>query len=350
MENGRRSLWFFGQQGSKGDFWTGFESVPAYSPHIWATLAIVALILLGLALDWLSCLPDFAVLREQGEGWRKKWGKRLALGWVGSTAQWNWQYHRMGIVGALYFMMLVFVHFLISVEFLMVHVPGWIDSLYPITHAHNALQAGVATVMLTIFCLRQFGGYKDYIGLDQMWGLGKLMLALSLLWFWFWFSSFNIYWYGKKPSELSVLELLVKGPYREIFIAEFLLVFIIPWFTLIWNPIRRSVWGPTIIAVSILCGTLLDRIRLDVDAWDVAGRDFASMLQMELSEVPEKIPTPDIADMFLIVGFIGGSIFLFMMATRLLPAINIWEQIELLLYKAEIQYHRTKVTVLGKSR
>ena len=74
------------------------------------------------------------------------------------------------------------------------------------------------------------------------------------------------------------------------------------------------------------------------------------MLQMELSEVPEKIPTPDIADMFLIVGFIGGSIFLFMMATRLLPAINIWEQKELLLYKAEIQYHRTKVTVLGKSR
>ena len=87
-----------------------------------------------------------------------------------------------------------------------------------------------------------------------------------------------------------------------------------------------------------------------VGAWDVAGRDFASMLQMELSEVPEKIPTPDIADMFLIVGFIGGSIFLFMMATWLLPAINIWEQKELLLYKAEIQYHRTKVTVLGKSR
>ncbi|MCL0054508.1 hypothetical protein M1N56_01370 [Dehalococcoidia bacterium] len=350
LENGRRSLWFFGQQESKGDFWTGFESVPAYSPHIWATLSIIALILLGLTLVWLSCLPDFAVLREQGEGWRKKWGKRLALGWVGSTAQWNWQHHRMGIVSALYFMMLVFSHFFISVEFLMVHVPGWIDSLYPITHAHNALQAGVATVMLTIFCLRQFGGFRDYIGLDQMWALGKLMLALSLLWFWFWFSSFNLYWYGKKPSEISVLELLIKGPYREIFIAEFLLVFIIPWFTMIWNPIRRSIWGPTLIAVSILCGTLLDRIRLYVGAWDVAGRDFASMYQMKLSEVPVKIPTPDVADIFLIVGFIGGSIFLFMMATRLLPAINVWEQKELLLYKAEIQYHRTRVTVLGKSR
>ncbi len=90
LENGRRSLWFFGQQESKGDFWTGFESVPAYSPHIWATLSIVALVLLGLTLVWLSCLPDFAVLMEQGEGWRRKWGKRLALGWNGSSAQWNW--------------------------------------------------------------------------------------------------------------------------------------------------------------------------------------------------------------------------------------------------------------------
>ena len=198
LENGRRSLWFYGQQ----------EGVPAYSPHIWASMAVVGLIVLGFAFVWLSCLPDFAVLRDQGTGWRKKWGKRLALGWVGTSAQWNWQHHRMGVVSAFYFMMLIFVHFFISVEFLMVHVPGWIDSLYPITHAHNALQAGVATVMLTIFCLRQFGGYRDYIGIDQIWGLGKLLLALSLLWFWFWFSSFNLYWYAKRPNEVSVLELL----------------------------------------------------------------------------------------------------------------------------------------------
>ena len=191
LENGRRSFWFWGQQ----------EGVPAYSPHIWATLAILGLVVMGLSVLWLSCLPDFAVLRDHGEGWRKKWGGRLALGWRGTTRQWNWQYNRMGVASAFYFMMLVFVHFFISVEFLMVHVPGWIDSLYPITAAHNALQAGVATMMLTMFFLRKFGGYEDYIGLDQFWGLGKLLLALSLLWFWFWFCSFNVLWYGKKPSE-----------------------------------------------------------------------------------------------------------------------------------------------------
>ena len=50
------------------------------------------------------------------------------------------------------------------------------------------------------------------------------------------------------------------------------------------------------------------------------------------------------------VGFIGGSILTFMLATRLIPAINLWEQKEMLLYKAEVKFHRTKVTVMGKSR
>ncbi|GIS64350.1 MAG: hypothetical protein CM1200mP3_05980 [Chloroflexota bacterium] len=40
-------------------------------PHIWATLAILGLVLLGLALVWFSSLPDFAVQRDQVKGGEK---------------------------------------------------------------------------------------------------------------------------------------------------------------------------------------------------------------------------------------------------------------------------------------
>ena len=159
-----------------------------------------------------------------------------------------------------------------------------------------------------------------------------------------------MFWYGKKPSEQAVLELFVKGPYLYLFITIFILVFILPWFTMIWNPVRRSIWGPPILAASVLLGTLLDRIRLYVASWDVAGKNMVSQLEMKMSEVPTKIPAPEIADIFIMVGFIGGSILTFMLATRLIPAINLWEQKEMLLYKAEVQFHRTKVTIMGKSR
>jgi len=310
----------------------------------------VGLVVVGLALVWVSALPDFAMIRDRApDGWRRRWSARLARGWKGTSEQWNMQYHRMGILGAFYFMMLVFVHFLVSVDFLMTLVPGWIDALFPVTHAANALQAACATVVLTIWCLRKFGGYEDYIGKDQIWGLGKMMFALSLLWFWFWFSSFNVMWYGKKPNEQAVINLMMTGPYLPVFMAVFVLNFLVPLWTMIWNPLRRSTWGPAIISVSVLAGTFLDRVRLYVAAYSVPGIGNSSIDKhaLELEHIPEAV-RPELADIFIMVGAVGGMVFIFLMATRLVPVMNFWEQKELLLYKVHRPFHRTKVMVLGK--
>jgi molybdopterin-containing oxidoreductase family membrane subunit len=339
LEDGRRSLWFFDP-----------GKVPANSPHIWATLALVALVITGLMLLWVSALPDLAAVRDNSTGWRQRWASKLAGRWHGTSAQWNMLYHRMGILGGFYFMMLVLVHFLISVDFLMALVPGWIDALFPATHAANALQAGVATVLLTMLALRQFGGYKEYIGLDQFWGLGKLLFALSLLWFWFWFSSFIVLWYGKKPAEQAALQLLMFGPYLPVFMAAFVLNFIVPLFTMMWNPLRKSIWGPSLIAASVLVGTFFDRIRLYVAGYSVPGIGDRTIDKHELRV--EDIPAanlPDVADIFIIVGALAGCILVFLLAARVVPAVNIWEQRELLLYKVHKRFHRTEVMILGKS-
>ena len=340
LEDGRRSLWFFGN----------VDDIPIYSPHIWATLALVFLVIAGLMMLWVSCLPDLATIRDNSSGWRQRWAKRLAFQWRGTSAQWNMQHHRLGILGAFYFMMLVFVHFLISVDFLMALVPGWIDALFPATHAANALQAGAATMLLTLFFLRQFGGYKDYITLDQMWLLGKILFALSLLWFWFWFSSFIILWYGKRPNEQAVLELLMIGPYLPVFMAAFILNFLVPLFTMIWNPLRKSLWGPPLIATSVIIGTFFDRIRLYVATYTVPGIGDPAVDKhgaLAMDAIP-KANLPDLADIFIIVGVIGGSILVFLLATRIIPSVSIWEQRELLLYKVHKPFHRTEVMVLGK--
>ena len=340
LEDKRRTLWFF----HPGE-------VPAYSPHVWATLALIGLVAVGVALVWVSSLPDLALIRDKGSGWRQRMAKRLARGWVGTSAQWNMQYHRLGILGAFYFMMLVFVHFLITVDFAMALIPGWIDALYPATHAANGLQAGAATMVLTMFALRQWGGYKEYFTLDQFWGLGKLMFALSLLWFWFWFSSFIILWYGKKPSEQAVLHLIMVGPYLPIFYAAFILSFVVPLFTMIWNPLRKSIWGPTIIAVSVLAGAFFDRLRVFVAAYTVPGIGDSHVDKHEMDlDVVKALPAniPDAADIFIIVGVIAGSLLVFMLATRIFPVVNIWEQRELLLYRFHKPFFRTEVQILGK--
>ena len=343
LEDGRRTLWFF-------DF-DEPGSVPAYSPHIWATLALLFMVATGVALLWVSSLPDLAIVRDHSSGWKQRWAARLAGCWNGTSAQWNMLHHRLGMLGALYFMMLVFVHFLISVDFAMALIPGWIDALYPATHAANALQAGAATMLLTMFFLRKYGGYEDYITLDQVWGLGKLMFALSLLWFWFWFSSFIILWYGKKPHEQAALELLMIGPYLPVFAASFIMNFIVPFFAMIWNPVRKSLWGPPLVAAVVLLGTFFDRVRLYVAAYSVPGIGDPSVVKHELTvEQVQGMSAvmPGAADVMIIVGAISGSILVYLLASRLLPIISIWEQKELLLYKIHKPFHRTEVLVLGK--
>ena len=336
LEDGRRTLWFF----DPGE-------VPRFSPHIWSTLALVFLVVTGLMMLWVSSLPDLAAIRDRSTGWRQRWAARLAGRWSGTSRQWHVLYHRTGVLGALYCMMLVFVHFLISVDFAMALVPGWIDALFPVTHAANALQAAAATMLLTMFFLRQFGGYRDYIGLDQFWSLGKLLFALSLLWFWFWFSSFIVLWYGKKPNEQAALELFMTGPYLPIFLTTFIMVFLVPFFTMIWNPIRKSIWGPTIIAISVLIGTFFDRIRLYVAAYSVPGIGDPIVEKHELHEIPAAI-LPGVADVFIMMGAIGGSVLVYLLATRIVPVVSIWEQKEMLLYRVHKVFHRTEVVVMGK--
>ena len=334
LDDGRRSLWFFGEL-----------DVPAHFPQFLTTVALISLTVLGLALLWVSSLPDLAALRDSTTGSRQRWYARLAHGWHGTSAQWNMQYHRMGILGAFYFVTMIFVHFMVSVDFLMALVPGWIDALLPITQTHNAMQAGVATVIITMFLLRRFGGYQDYIGVDHFWAMGKLLFALSLLWFWFWFSSFIVFWYGAKPGEQGVLELLTVGPYLPVFMAVFALIFLIPMFTMMWNPVRTSVWGPTIIAVSVLVGALLDKIRFYVPAYSVT--DMEDKHTLLVGQVPAAV-MPEAADFMIWVGALAGVALSYILASKLIPAVSIWEQTELLLYKVHTQFHRTEFLVLGK--
>lgn len=346
LTDGRRSLWFFDSEDAI------YSGVPIYSPHIWASAAILSLVVLGLVLLWLSALPDLALLRDNGQpGFRKRMAARLSGRWIGTSGQWNMLHHRMGMVGALYFMMLVFVHFLVSVDFLMALVPGWIDSLYPITHVANALQAGVATVILSMVVLRQFGGYKEYITLEQFWGVSKLMFALSLLWFWFWFSSFNVFWYGKKPSEQAVLQLLMVGPYQPAFMAGFILSFITPMFVMVWNRVRKSIWGPTIMAVAVLVGTFFEKLRLYVASYSVVGIGDPNVEKhfLTMDTIP-KAHLPGIPDILIVMGAVGGAVLFVLLFSRIIPPVSIWEQKELMLYKLHKAYHRTEVFVLGKPR
>ncbi len=325
----RRSIWF---------------EAPDYSPHFWAILAVVSLLIAGLGLLYSSALPDFAMMRDHCTGWRKSLGRWMARGWIGSDIQWRALRLRIGMFGTLYFLILIFTHFLISTDFSMSLVPGWRDAIYPMYHAMTSLQAGVAVTVLMAFVVRKWFNSKDYLQLDQFWSLGRLLFATTLLWFYFWFSGFIVFWYGRSESDKAFIDLLIRGPFVWAFVASAVLTFVTPWWLLIWNKVRTSIIGPPIGAVIILFGILLDRVRLYVPAWSVPIEKIHDRF---LQSIPATV-WPDVYDILIILGMISLFAFIILGATRVLPILSAWHLHEYNLLGKPFKYLRTRGIMITK--
>jgi Ni/Fe-hydrogenase subunit HybB-like protein len=324
----RRSIWF----GS-----------PSYFPHIFDTIAIFGIVIVGLALLWATSIPDLAAIRENGTGRRQTWARRLAPNFIGTWGQWKVLRMRMGVLAAFYFLFLIFTHILFASDYIHALVPGYKDAIFPMYHALTSLQAGVASVVLAVFVLWKFGGYHRYLGINQMWSLAKLQFALSLMWFYFFFSAFIVFWYSRTPQTEKVIELFDQGPHLWAFLGALFCCFIIPMWTLMWNFIRVSMRGPAIIAAVIIFGTLLDRIRLAVGAWAVE----TDLGAKALDAVPSTV-WPDLWDIFMFLGMFSGAALLYILATRLLPAISLWEIQQSRLISRPGTFMRGEVEIVGK--
>jgi len=324
---GRLSLWF--------DF-------PGNSPHIWDTVTMFTLVITGLALLYFAAIPDIAAMRDSETGTNNGRYKRFAMGWKGTDRQWTLLNAGIGVLGGFYFLMLIFAHTMISVDFSMSLIPGWKDAIFPTFHALSGIQSGIATVIVTLFILRRYGGLSTYIEIDQFWGLSKILIATCLLWFYFWWSSFFTYWYGRTPAEQAVLNYLMVDTYRPLFMLTWVMCFPAPFLILIWNAVRKTDWGPTLAASIILIGQLCNAMRLYVPAFSIEDVSLHSL------KVAPPATMPGLLDIATIVGMLAGAVLVYMLATRLIPILSIWEIKEGMLLQRKRKFLKTELRSLGK--
>ncbi len=328
---GRRTLWFEG---------------PIGAPHGWNLFAVLFLALCGLAILYFSALPDMANTSSHGSGFRARLLSRLAGGWRGTERQWRVHQGALAVLGAFYFMLLIWVHTLISVDFSMSLIPGWKDSIFPPHHALTGLQAALGTVLVAAFLLRTRGGFRDYIGMEPFWAASKVLLGLTLLWGYFWFAEFNTFWYGRMPIEQEVIKLLMFESYRTAFLLNFFFSFLIPLSLLIWNPVRKSILGPTIAGASVVIGAFFMMVRVYVPAFRI--EDVTAHALMDVPREQLLPVVPDVWDIGIIIGGIAGAALIWLLGTKLLPAVSIWETKEYLQYRVVRPLLRGRYMVQGK--
>jgi len=321
---------------------TIWMEVPFGAPHLWDFLGLFALAVTSLAILWVSATPDMAEARSSATGLRKLKYNLLSRHWFGTGRQWNHQKANLAILGALYFMMLIFVQFLIVSDYAMSLIPGWKDSILPPLYTVTGFQSALSLILVIAFVMRRWGGYRDYIGISPFWSASKIQLGLTLLWTYHLFAFFITFWYGRLEVEQNVLRYLLFESYGPIFWANLLFIFFIPFFILMWNPLRKCDWGPALAGVSILLGNLLFHIRMFVGAFNAGD-----IYDLGLSKVPPAV-LPDIWDIFMVIGILGLAVFLYLVAAKIIPLLSIWEVKEGALYQSKGRLYHGEYMILAK--
>ena len=326
---GRLNIWF--------DF-------PLGAPGVWDMLGFGTLAVIGISMLWALALPDLAAARDHlPPSTRQRLIRRLALGWTGNTRQWRILYPTVLTMGAMYLLFYPLVQTLMVSDFHAGLLPGLKDAIAPATAVVNGLHAATGMTLLILFLMRRFGGYERYFTVDQFWALSKPLLALSLLWFYFWWASFITFWYGRQPGESSLQRLLILDSYRGPLMVSFFLNFMGPLIALVWNPVRRSIWGPVLVGTGIVIGAFINQVRLYVSAFSVADPG-----QHVLSPVPGG-QWPDAPDVLIVIGGISGCVLMFMLVSKLIPVVSIWEVAEGLRLVKVRRYLGRYARVIAKS-
>ncbi len=330
----------FTQDGvTRANLWFGFAGG---APFLTDALAVSILLLLGASILWISAVPDLAGPPGRVRAF-PTWKRLLYLNWMGTKRQWIVMRGGLRMMGAFYLMMFIFVHMILTTDLGQSLLPGWRSGVFPAYHVVSSIQGAVAITVITMYLLRRLAPSAGrFIGDEQAAGFGKLLLALTLFWFYFFWSDFLLVWYARIPGEVAAMQTNVAITYKAAFLIALAGMLVIPFFTLIFNPIRRRLSRLAAVSGVVLVGMIFDRIRLFVPSMGNEN-PFAH----RLDELPGPI-FPDAVDVLFIIGMLAIVVLAYLWAAARIPTLSGWEMREASMYRHEKRFVKADVLVIGK--
>ena len=206
------------------------------------------------------------------------------------------------------------VHTIVSWDFAMAMRPGWSSSVFGPYFVIGALHSGMAAVAIVLFLIRSTMKNMTYFIRAEHFNLiGKLMLIVSMAWAYFYFNDYLVMWYGGDKWEKIFQEFTEKGPLAYLWLSMLILNVAVPWLIL-WNRKWRSTpWLLASVGVLINIGMWLERYVIIPIGLSVNRMPFTWRLYVPAIEI------------FLTIGTISLFLLLYMLASRLIPLIPVWE-------------------------
>ena len=283
------------------------------SPLLWDVTSIGLYFFSCTIYLYVPLLPDLAIIRDSGI--KAPWLYRiLAAGYRDTPVQRARLERVIGVLSIVVIPIAVSVHTVIGWIFAMTLRPMWHSTIFGPYFVMGAIYSGIAAILIAMVVLRRAYGLEQYFKPVHFDYLGRLLLVFSLLWFYFTFAEYLTAFYGGEPGEMRAFWAKLTGPFAIPFWTMVAGCFVIP-LALMSRQATRTPRGTLIAGIAVVIGMWLERYNIVVPT-SVNPR-------WEIESIGQYLPSW--IEVSIMSATFSGFILLYMIATKFVPIVSIWE-------------------------
>ena len=178
----------------------------------------------------------------------------------------------------------------------------------------GALHSGMGAAVVVLAAIRGNMKHMDYfIRAEHFDAIGKLMLIISMAWAYFFFNDYMVQWYGGDKWTHQLLHFHEAGPLGWMWFGMLICNVAVPW-AILWNTKWRSTpWLVSIVGIVINVGMWFERYIIIPISLTINRMPFTWRMYKPGVEIP------------LGLGTLALFVLLYMIASKLIPLIPVWE-------------------------
>jgi Ni/Fe-hydrogenase subunit HybB-like protein len=303
-------FWLIPYPNQRGPLWVNFRS-----PLLWDVFAVSTYATVSIVFWYVGLVPDFATIRDRAKTkLRKSIYGALSLGWRGTARHWSHYEMVYMLLAGLSTPLVLSVHTIVSFDFAVSALPGWHTTIFPPYFVAGAIFSGFGMVVTLLTLVRiGFPKFKDYITIDHMEVMNKIIMATGMMVGYAYGAEFFIAWYSGVPYEKYAFINRAVGPYWWAYWTMVTCNVIIP--QIFWAKwARRSI--PVMFAVSIF---------VNIGMW--FERFVITVTSLHRDYLPSNwgMYAWSRWDAAILFGSFGMFLTIFLLYLRFVPAISIAE-------------------------
>ncbi len=281
------------------------------SPLLWDATAISVYLITSVIFWYAGLIPDFAILRERTQGWRRSLYTLLCLGWRGTDREWRRLKVLFGILTVMIIPVFVSLHTIVGWDFGMSIVPGWHENIFAPYFVCGALYSGCGAVLIIMFCVRRSFHLEQYILPQHFDNIGKVLFSISLLWFYFFAGDAWADWFSRDPTHINWLYFMFHG-YKWVLATIIVFGIFVPFSMLVFGKVRRTPWLMLLVGISVNIAMFSERVTVVIPP---PSRNVLTWGNY----------TPNWVGISVTAGAIGLFGFLYTLLTKFIPIVSLWE-------------------------